>query len=132
MQKFPHTRAQLAAIARQYSAKTHDSSNGTESVFVNDHSGSALGLADEDGELNRVSTSFLNRVVALLVNENEDELKTLLKNSYHIDDDGGVSSAFHVVFRSFLSSRAMSSLNKMSWTLCISIGTMLRECLSCF
>jgi hypothetical protein len=91
MQKYPHTRAQLASIGRQYSAKslTDANNNGTESPY--DSQSSALGLADEEGELNRIPSSFLNRVVGLLVNENEDELKGFLKDSYHIDDDEGVS-----------------------------------------
>ncbi|RDB15838.1 Zinc finger CCCH domain-containing protein 6 [Hypsizygus marmoreus] len=69
MPKFPHTRAQLSAIARQHKPLDHYDS-------------------DFDGdEFNRVSSSFVNKVVALLVDENEDELKTLLKSTYDMDDD---------------------------------------------
>ena len=55
--KFPHTRAQLAAIVRQCNP------------------------SDE------VSSSFVARVVSLLDEEHEDELKTLLKATYGMDDE---------------------------------------------
>jgi hypothetical protein len=67
--KFPHTRAQLSAIARQY--KPLD-------VYDSD--------AEAD-EYNRVPQSIVNEVVSLLVDEREDELKTLLKTNYVMDDE---------------------------------------------
>ncbi|TFK39365.1 hypothetical protein BDQ12DRAFT_681662 [Crucibulum laeve] len=66
--KFPHTKAQLSAIARQ-----HKPTDNYDSDAEND-------------DYNRVSSSLLNRVVALLDDENEDELKVLLKDTYSIDD----------------------------------------------
>ncbi|KAG6849294.1 hypothetical protein H0H93_009724 [Arthromyces matolae] len=67
--KFPHTRAQLSAIARQFKPlETYDNNTDPE-------------------ELNRVSTSFVNRVVALLADEQEEALKALLKTSYGMDDE---------------------------------------------
>ncbi|KAL0580574.1 hypothetical protein V5O48_001399 [Marasmius crinis-equi] len=68
--KFPHTRAQLAAFARQHksSSDSYDSD------------------ADTVDDINRVSTSLVNKVVALLVDEREDELKKLLKETYSFDD----------------------------------------------
>ncbi|KAG6907121.1 hypothetical protein DXG01_010453 [Tephrocybe rancida] len=69
MPKFPHTRAQLSAIARQHKPlETYDNSTDPE-------------------EFNRVSSSFVNRVVALLVDEQEEELKGLLKHTYGMDDE---------------------------------------------
>lgn len=67
--KFPHTRAQLSAIARQY--KPLDSYDSEA----------------EGDEFGRVSSSFVNRVVAMLVDEQDDELKALLKETYGIDED---------------------------------------------
>ena len=66
--KFPHTRAQLSAIARQF--KPQD-------------------IYDTEPEpgYDRVSQSFLNQVVSLLVDENEDELKIILKTTFAMDDD---------------------------------------------
>jgi hypothetical protein len=67
--KFPHTRAQLSAIARQ---------NKPLDCYDSD--------ADGD-EYSRVSSSFVMKVVALLDEEHEDELKTLLKGTYGMDDE---------------------------------------------
>lgn len=75
MSKLPHTRAQLSAIARQH--KPLDSYD-----------------SDADGDdFNRVSSSLVNRVAALLDDEQEDELKVLLKSTYGMDDET-VSSIF--------------------------------------
>ena len=67
--KFPHTRAQLAAWARQQK-----------------HSDSYDSDAEGTDELNRVSSTTLNKVIGLLVDEREDELKTLLKETFGFDD----------------------------------------------
>ncbi|KAI0924017.1 hypothetical protein AcV5_009387 [Taiwanofungus camphoratus] len=61
--KFPHTRAQLSAIARHY--KPSDFYEG-----------------DPDGEDPRISSALVARVAGLLDNEHEDELKSLLKNTF--------------------------------------------------
>lgn len=63
--KFPHTRAQLAAIARQF--KLDDS--------------------ESEPDDNRLPQSFVNQIVSLLVDEKEDELKILLKTTFTMDDD---------------------------------------------
>jgi hypothetical protein len=67
--KFPHTRAQLAAIARQ-----HRPVDGYE----NDAE------AEDHG---RVDSSYVTKVVSLLDEEHEDELKSLLKGTYSVDDE---------------------------------------------
>ncbi|KAF9449958.1 hypothetical protein P691DRAFT_758619 [Macrolepiota fuliginosa MF-IS2] len=67
--KFPHTRAQLSALARQH--KPADSYEAE---------------ADID-DLNRVPSSLVNKAVSLLVDEKEDELKTLLKQTFELDDE---------------------------------------------
>ncbi|KAJ7050555.1 hypothetical protein C8F01DRAFT_1178791 [Mycena amicta] len=67
--RFPHTRAQLVAIARQYKPLPSD-------LYELD--------ADDDP---RVSTELLGQVVGLLREEQEDELKELLKAAYGIDDE---------------------------------------------
>jgi hypothetical protein len=63
--KFPHTRAQLAAVARQF--KLDDS--------------------ESDQDDNRLPQSFVNQIVSLLVDEKEDELKTLLQTTFAMDED---------------------------------------------
>ncbi|KAJ3754135.1 hypothetical protein EV360DRAFT_52192 [Lentinula raphanica] len=67
--KFPHTRAQLAAFSRQYKASDSYDSD-----------------AEGGDELARVPSTLVNRVVSLLVDEHEDELKDLLKETYGVDD----------------------------------------------
>ena len=61
--RFPHTRAQLTSIARQYRP-----------------------LDNYDDELddgtNRITSAFVARVASLLEDEREDELKTLLKDTF--------------------------------------------------
>ena len=68
--KFPHTRAQLAAIARQRKPVADNIEPETDSE-----------------ELNRIPTSLVNKVVSLLVDENEDELKALLKETFDVDHE---------------------------------------------
>jgi len=71
-QRFPHIRAQLAAIARQ-----HKEPGGIE-------------LDDETGA--RIPSEFVHKVVGLLENEHEDQLKTLLTETYPTMDRGSVST----------------------------------------
>ncbi|KAF8661374.1 hypothetical protein AX16_001467 [Volvariella volvacea WC 439] len=67
--KFPHTRAQLLALSRQY--KPLDSIDN-----------------DPDGdEMSRLPSSLVNEVVSLIADEKEDELKTLLKQTFDMDSD---------------------------------------------
>ncbi|PPQ72547.1 hypothetical protein CVT24_004885 [Panaeolus cyanescens] len=61
--KFPHTRAQLAAISRQFK--------------------DSIDQSDTD----LVPQLLLNQVVSYLVQEKEDELKDLLKITFGLDDD---------------------------------------------
>lgn len=67
--KFPHTRAQLSLIARQN--KPLDSVDGD---------------VDSD-DFSRVSPTLVSKVVGLLIEEQEDELKAFLKKTYGMDDD---------------------------------------------
>jgi hypothetical protein len=71
--KFPHTRAQLAALAHKF--KQPDSLE-----------------TDVDPE-DRVSSSLVNKVVGLLEDDDEDDLKTLLKETFTLDDEA-VSSSY--------------------------------------
>ena len=71
-QRFPHIRAQLAAITRQ-----HKEAGGIE-------------LDDETGA--RIPSEFVHKVVELLDNEHEDQLKTLLIETYPTMDRGSVST----------------------------------------
>lgn len=67
--KYPHTRAQLSALARQF--KPVDS-------FDSDIEGD---------DIPRVSSSFVNRVVAMLVDEREDDLQALLTDAFGMDHE---------------------------------------------
>jgi len=64
LNKFPHTRAQLAALARQYKPLDSDS-----------------------GSLDHVEQRLVNQVVSLLADEREDDLKELLQQVYGLDDE---------------------------------------------
>lgn len=70
VQRFPHTRAQLLAIIRQQ--------KGGSDYFDGDGDGD---------ESSRISTSFITKVAGLLANEQEDEVKALLKTACGVDDD---------------------------------------------
>ncbi|KAI0629184.1 hypothetical protein C8Q77DRAFT_1161369 [Trametes polyzona] len=59
--RFPHTRAQLAAIARQYKPDAY---------------------GDAESDVSAISSSFVGRVVGLLDGEREDEVKSLLKDTF--------------------------------------------------
>lgn len=68
--RFPHTRAQLTAIARQYRPlDTYDD--------------------DENDDNSPVTSTMVARVASLLDAEHEDELKRLLKDTFGpaMDDD---------------------------------------------
>lgn len=78
--KFPHTRAQLSAFARQYKpAEAYESD------------------AEQD-EYGRVPQSLVNEVVSLLVEEREDELKVLLKRTYLMDEESVCTAAATVLY----------------------------------
>ncbi|KAH0582667.1 hypothetical protein H2248_010587 [Termitomyces sp. 'cryptogamus'] len=66
MSKYPHTRAQLSAMGRQHKALDETCGDGDE--------------------VSRVSSSLVDRVVGLLVGEEEEELKTLLQRTYGLDE----------------------------------------------
>ncbi|KAJ8591815.1 hypothetical protein M405DRAFT_92450 [Rhizopogon salebrosus TDB-379] len=70
VQRFPHTRAQLLVIIRQQ--------KGGSDFFDGDGDGD---------ESSRISTSMVTKVAGLLANEQEDEVKTLLKTAYGVEDD---------------------------------------------
>lgn len=70
--RFPHTRAQLSAIARQY--------RPTDNNYDDEYDGD---------ESSPVTTALVARVASLLDGEREDELKVLLKSTFGsgIEDD---------------------------------------------
>ena len=70
-QRFPHIRAQLAAIARQHKES------------------SEIELDDETGA--RIPSEFVHKVVGSLDNEREDELKALLTEAHPAIDNESVS-----------------------------------------
>src|SRR5882757_8356192 len=80
---FPHTRAQLSAIARLY--KPAD-----------------CGDNDADADDSRVSASLVAKVASLLDHEHEDELKALLRASFSGIDDDMVRSLAYVFVHGFL------------------------------
>ncbi|KDR67921.1 hypothetical protein GALMADRAFT_257406 [Galerina marginata CBS 339.88] len=76
--KFPHTRAQLSAIARQY--KTYETDAETD-------------------DYTRVPPRLVNEVVSLLIDEREDDLKALLKSTYGIDDETVEQNALELMHK---------------------------------
>jgi len=84
--KYPHTRAQLSYIARQYKPSVY-----TFPGFETSDNGDADNLHSNEAELNGnrqgVSQALVKEVVSLLGEEKDEELKTLLKESYGMDDD---------------------------------------------
>jgi hypothetical protein len=79
---FPHTRAQLTAIARLY--KPADSVD-----------------SDAEPDDSRVSSSLVAKVASLLDHEHEDELKALLRASFAGIDDNMVRSPEFVLVCGF-------------------------------
>lgn len=67
--KFPHTRALLSSITRQYKSTDNGDSDA------------------ETDDFTRVPTAMVNRVAAMLGSEQEDELKVFLRSSYGIDGE---------------------------------------------
>lgn len=74
MPRFPHVRAALSAIAKQYKPTELDDEAGGD-------------------DLNRVNTATVSKVVNLLEEEDEDQLQALLKETYAILDDTEVCLA---------------------------------------
>ncbi|KAH7927871.1 hypothetical protein BV22DRAFT_1006044 [Leucogyrophana mollusca] len=68
--KFPHTRAQLSAIIRQHKPLL-DNCDGEPEI----------------DDSSRISSSFVSKVAGLLADEQEDDLKVLLKTTYGVDDE---------------------------------------------
>ena len=82
--KFPHTRAQLSAILREY--KPLDPALSTDSDAENDYQIQA-------------NPTLVKQVVALLEEEKEDELKTLLREHFRMDDETvGPLKKFYIVY----------------------------------
>jgi hypothetical protein len=71
-QRFPHIRAQLAAIARQHKE--------TSEIEIDDETGA------------RIPADFVHKVVEFLDNEHEDQLKALLTETYPSMDSESVSA----------------------------------------
>lgn len=94
--KFPHTRAQLSAIARQHKPLDNYDSDV------------------EGDDFNRVSPSLVRKVVALLDDEHEDELKVLLKKTYGMDDETVCKLSFAVSRDLLKHSNRLISSNRMS------------------
>ncbi|KAF9523063.1 hypothetical protein CPB83DRAFT_776084 [Crepidotus variabilis] len=67
--RFPHTRAQLSAIALQYRPTENYDSDAENEDYI------------------KVPQVLLNEVVSLLVDEKEDELKAMLKSNFGVDEE---------------------------------------------
>ncbi|OCB89973.1 hypothetical protein A7U60_g2828 [Sanghuangporus baumii] len=86
MQKFPHTRAQLANIAREHRFRSANSASSISNGSESEAGDRDLQGYDEEPE-NRVSSDLVHRVAALLDEEKEDEVKELLKKTFEMDDE---------------------------------------------
>lgn len=69
-QRFPHTRAQLSAINKQYRDNYESDA--------------------EDEAISRISSDFVLRIVRLLDAEHEEQLKAVLRDTYPGVDDEAV------------------------------------------
>lgn len=78
-QKFPHTRAQLALIARDHRFR--------DMIVGEGHSNGGNESDMDDDEQAKVSSDLVRRVAALLDDEKEEELKELLKKTFDLDDE---------------------------------------------
>lgn len=78
--RFPHTRAQLTAIARQYRPlDNYDDEN--------------------DDDPSRVTSALVTRVASLLDAEREEDLKNLLKETFGPGIDEDEVRAYHLLVR---------------------------------
>ncbi|THH09723.1 hypothetical protein EW145_g1804 [Phellinidium pouzarii] len=82
-QKFPHTRAQLANIARDHRFRELA---GAASANDSDADVDDYGRWGDEQEAH-VSSALVRQVASLLSEENEDELKELLKKTFEMDSE---------------------------------------------
>ena len=80
--QFPHTRAQLALIARDHRFRE---------MIIGESHGNGLFSGNEsdidEDEQTKVSSDLVRRVAALLDDEREEELKELLKKTFELDEE---------------------------------------------
>ena len=86
-QKFPHTRAQLSNIAREYHFRKLVPGAGTSLGSASSGTESDVDDGGKWEDEARVSSSLVRQVAALLDEEKEDELKELLKTTFEMDND---------------------------------------------
>ncbi|KAH8116352.1 hypothetical protein DFH11DRAFT_1580090 [Phellopilus nigrolimitatus] len=85
-QKFPHTRAQLALIARDHRFREIIGA-GYTGFTVGNGNDSDADLDDGPAPDPRLDSVLVRQVAALLDDEKEDELKQLLKSTFEMDDE---------------------------------------------
>ena len=86
-QKFPHTRAQLATIAREHRFRPSANAAGSNSNASESDAGDREALGYDEEPENRISSDLVRQVAALLDEEKEDEVKELLKKTFEMDDE---------------------------------------------
>lgn len=104
--RFPHTRAQLTAIARQYRPlDNYDDDN-------------------EDGS-SRITSALVARVASLLESEREEDIKNLLKDSFgpNIEDDEVRVNHLPVCIVPVVDLSCTASCRSTCWTSCTDIVT---------
>jgi hypothetical protein len=99
----------------------------TSSAYDNNDAGDADNLnsneADPNGFKQGVSQTVVNQVVSLLAEEKDEELKTLLKENYSLDDES-VCIRFHLHPLPHALILPFHRLIKMCSTSCINTATM--------
>jgi hypothetical protein len=99
----------------------------TSSAYDNNDAGDADNLnsneADPNGFKQGVSQTVVNQVVSLLAEEKDEELKTLLKENYSLDDES-VCIRFHLYPLPHALILSFHRLIKMCSTSCINTATM--------
>ena len=78
--KFPHTRALLAALAREYGVPSKNTNKSSSETSDSE--------PESDGKEDSAnSDSLVAQVIQLLDDEDEDALKDLLKETFDISDE---------------------------------------------
>ncbi|KAI5122503.1 hypothetical protein M0805_001411 [Coniferiporia weirii] len=93
-QKFPHTRAQLAIIARDH--RFRELAGGPVSGNESDADAEDSGRWGDEQEAH-VSSALVRQVAALLDGEKEDELKDVLRKTFEMDDEASEATVLELM-----------------------------------
>jgi hypothetical protein len=114
--KFPHTRALLAALAREYGVATKNTNKSSSETSDSE--------PESDGKEDATnSDTLVAQVIQLLDDEDEDALKELLKETFDISDES--VSVLSNTYRPYSLIRSPRPSTTMYLNLCTSVGMIL-------